>query len=125
MCYHCHTAIIRDHITTHIDRNGLLSNYQHVFVSGRSCSTQLISCLVLDKGTQELDQGHNVDTVYLNFSKVFDSVPHKGLLVKMEDWNYRENPWMVQTFLVRSQAKSGAKWREVSMEKSYFRSAAR
>ena len=38
-------AIIRDHITTHIDTNGLLSNYQHGFVSGRSCSTQLISCL--------------------------------------------------------------------------------
>ena len=31
---------------------------------------------------------------------------------------------MVQTFLVRSQAKSGDKWREVSMEKGIFRSAA-
>ncbi len=31
---------------------------------------------------------------------------------------------MVQTFLVRSQAKSGDKWREVSMEKGDFRSAA-
>ncbi len=71
-------AIIRDQITTHIDRNGLLSNYQHGFVSGRSCSTQLISCL--DKWTQELDQSHNVDTVYLDFSKAFDSVPHKRLL---------------------------------------------
>ena len=77
-------AIIRDHITTHINTNGLLSNCKHGFVSGRSCSTQLISCL--DKWTQELDQSHNVDTVYLDFSKAFDSVPHKILLVKMEDY---------------------------------------
>ena len=44
----------------------------------------MISCL--DKWTQELDQGHNVDTVYLDLSKAFDSVPHKRLLVKMEDY---------------------------------------
>ena len=116
-------AIIRDHIATHIDRNGLLSNHQHGFVSGRSCSTQLISCL--DNWTNELDQGHNVDTVYLDFSKAFDSVPHKRLLVKMENWNYRENTWMVQIFFVRSQTKSCDKWTEVSMEKGNFRSAAR
>ena len=77
-----------------------------------SCSTQLISCL--DKWTQELDQCHSVDTVYvyLDFSNAFDSVPHKRLLVKMANYGI-----IGKTFLVRSQAKSGDKLREVSMEK--------
>ena len=38
-------------------------------------------------------------------------------------WDYSENTWMVQTFLVRSQAKICDKWREVSMDKDDFRSA--
>ena len=42
--------------------------------AGRSCSTQLLE--VLDKWTDILDRGGDVDIVYL--AKAFDSVPHTG-----------------------------------------------
>ena len=31
-----------------------------------------------------LDQGHSVDTIYLDFAKAFDIVPHEGLLEKVK-----------------------------------------
>ena len=54
---------------------------QHGFVQGRSCVTQLLSVLH-DMGAS-LDAGEEIDVVYLDFSKAFDSVPHIGLLHKL------------------------------------------
>ena len=48
---------------------------------GRSCSTQLLQ--VLDYLTQRLDNGYCVDVIYLDFQKVFDTVPHQRLLRKL------------------------------------------
>jgi len=42
-------------------------------------STQLLE--VLDKWTDILDRGGDVDVVYLDLAKSFDSVPHNGLLL--------------------------------------------
>ena len=58
-----------------------LSSMQHGFVQGRSCVTQLLS-VVHDMGAS-LDAGEEIDVVYLDFSKAFDSVPHIGLLHKL------------------------------------------
>ena len=59
----------------------LLTSAQHGFVRGRSCVTQLSPALH-DLGTS-LDAGDEVDVVYLDFSKAFDSVPHGRLLHKL------------------------------------------
>jgi len=64
--------------------NNILSNYQHGFVRGRSCTTQML--LVVDKLSEILDQGGAVDTVYLDFAKAFDSVPHERLLLKLQSY---------------------------------------
>ena len=77
-------AIVRDHVTNHILVNNLLTDCQHGFVPGRSCGTQLLRCL--DIWTDLLDQGHCLDVIYLDFSKAFDSVPHKRLLEKMRGY---------------------------------------
>lgn len=61
--------------------NNFLSEYQHGFVHGRSCTTQLLK--VVDRWTEILDQGGTVDAVYLDFAKAFDTVPHQRLLVKL------------------------------------------
>ena len=36
-----------------------------------------------------LDQGHSVDTLYLDFAKAFDSVPHERLLEKVKGYGIR------------------------------------
>ena len=33
-----------------------------------------------------LDQGHSVDTIYIDFAKAFDSVPHERLLEKVKGY---------------------------------------
>ena len=64
--------------------NKLLSSFQHGFVHGRSCTTQLLS--VLDKWTKAIEQGEGIDAIYLHFAKAFDSVPHQRLLVKLKGY---------------------------------------
>ena len=54
---------------------------QHGFIPGRSCVTQLLS--VLHNLGSSLDAGDEVDVIYLDFSKAFDSVPHGRLLHKL------------------------------------------
>ena len=57
---------------------------QHGFVPGRSCSTQLLT--VLDDWTSALEDGDNLDALYMDFAKAFDTVPYQRLLVKLKGY---------------------------------------
>jgi Reverse transcriptase (RNA-dependent DNA polymerase)/Endonuclease-reverse transcriptase len=74
-------SIIRDQLMDHLSRNGLLEESQHGFVPGRSCATNLIE--FLDFITETLDTGGAADTVFLDFAKAFDKVPHRRLIEKV------------------------------------------
>ncbi|CAJ0962706.1 unnamed protein product [Ranitomeya imitator] len=51
-------------------------NYRpHGFMRNRSCQTNLIS--FYEEVSYRLDHGESLDVVYLDFSKAFDTVPHK------------------------------------------------
>ena len=81
----CMERLIRDAvIMTHMTENDLLSPKQHGFIQGRSCVTQLLA--VLDSWTLALDEGGNIDTIYLDFAKAFDTVPHQRLLMKLRGY---------------------------------------
>ncbi|MBB6707137.1 hypothetical protein H7E98_17915, partial [Proteus mirabilis] len=67
-----------DRVHTHVERNILISYSQHGLVKGRSCLTNLIE--FFEVVTKEVDEGKAVDVVYMDFSKVFDKVPHGRLL---------------------------------------------
>ena len=76
-------SFIRDQIMSHMRSNSLLSPYQFGFINKRSTTLQLLR--VLDRWTQELDQGNEIESLYLDFQKAFDSVPHRRLISKLKN----------------------------------------
>ena len=73
---------IKREITAHLMENGLLRSSQHGFISGRSCTTNLLHFLEIL--TEAVDTGLAVDVVFLDFSKAFDKVPHSKLMSQLE-----------------------------------------
>ena len=65
--------IIRDQIVEHMSRYDFFSPFQYGFVSGKSCVTQLLE--FLDDIIESLDQGDDIDIIYLDLSKAFDKIP--------------------------------------------------
>ena len=66
----------------YMSSNDLFTNSQYGFRPGRSCVTQLLE--VLDNWSELMDNGFSIDTIYLDFSKAFDTVPHQRLFLKLE-----------------------------------------
>ena len=82
-------TFIRDGLYDHIVRNKLLSINQFGFCKGRSCSTQLL--VTIHEWMLSLDEKIPIDAVYLDFSKAFDTVPHKRLIHKLNSYGIQNN----------------------------------
>ena len=63
---------MKEYIQSHLERNGLLGEFQHGFRSKKSCLTQLLD--YQDKILRNLEAGLNCDSVYLDFAKDFEKV---------------------------------------------------
>ena len=74
-------SLIKDAIVEHLAKNSLIRSSQHGFTAGRSCLTNLLE--YMEELTSLVEEGHSVDMFYLDFSKAFDLVPHRRLLVKL------------------------------------------
>ena len=74
-------SIVRDSMVNYMMDNNLFCNAQHGFVLGCSCMVQLL--VTIEKWTEFVDQGCQVNATYLDFEKAFDSVPRKQLLLKL------------------------------------------
>ena len=70
-------SIVRDKIVSHMMTNNLFCDEQHGFVPGRSCVTQLLC--VMEMWTNSLNSREEIDCIYLDFQKAFDTVPHARL----------------------------------------------
>ena len=80
-------TIIRCQIVSHLAQENLLSPKQYGFVSKRSTTTQLLS--YLDKCTEIIADGKVVDSIYFDFAKAFDTVPHRRLLRKLDRYGIK------------------------------------
>jgi hypothetical protein len=75
-----------------------VSDNQHGFRWKRSCETQLI--ITIEEIAWKLATGEQVDVILLDFSKVFDKVPHRCLLHKLRYYGIRNNTFLwIQDFL--------------------------
>jgi hypothetical protein len=74
--------IIFKHIFNHFREHFLLSIWQSEFIPGSSTVTQLIE--IYDQFCKAIDDRKEVRVVFLDISKAFDRVWHKGLLHKLE-----------------------------------------
>ena len=81
--------IIYRHIMNHLDSNSILVHYQHGFRQRHSYELQLIT--VIESVAGNLDLGQYSDLLLLDFSKAFDTVPHRRLLNKLNFYGIRGN----------------------------------
>ena len=73
--------IVLSHMWKHLNANDVILHHQHGFQTGLSCQTQLVEA-VRDWASSMNNNKQN-DILLLDFSKAFDTVPHKRLLNKL------------------------------------------
>ena len=73
---------VRDVIIRHMTDKNLFSDSHYGFRNKRSCVLQLLE--VLDYWNKSVDEGKQVDTIYLDIRKAFGSISHRRLLQKLE-----------------------------------------
>lgn len=76
--------IIHKHIVEYLDANNLLSRCQHGFRAGFSTTTQLLE-FTHDIATS-LNKRGQTDAIFIDYSKAFDNVCHKKLLLKLSSF---------------------------------------
>ena len=80
----CMEQLLRSALFDHLQENRLLTPRQYGFVPGVSTTVQLLR--VLDGWTEALNDGEEVDVIYLEFQKAFDKVPHYRLIEKVRSF---------------------------------------
>ena len=110
--------LIRKRIIQHMDKFDLFSIRQFGFMGGRSTTLQLLK--VLDHWTTILDNGGTIDTIYTDFMKAFDKVPHIRLITKLRSYGISNQTCVwVKNFLSNRKQKvqlngSVSKWHNVT-----------
>ena len=74
--------VLWSHIRGHLDAHEILFDTSHEFRARHNTDTQLL--LTTYDLLYQCDQGHSVDIAILDFSKAFDTVPHRRLFGKLE-----------------------------------------
>ena len=69
--------------------NNLLSNQQYGFRPNRS--TELATLELMDRNIQPMNENLCPVNIYLDFSKVFDSLIYDILLSKLKDYGIQQN----------------------------------
>ncbi|BHF61950.1 hypothetical protein SprV_0100493000 [Sparganum proliferum] len=92
-------ALVKSTKQQFCEESDILQDFQHGFRRGRSCLSNQLACLEI--WTTALEESFEVDVVYTNFRKAFDTVPHSCLLYKLSAIGIREDllNW-IRPFLV-------------------------
>ena len=82
--------IVYSSISNFLDDNQILTPRQHGFQPRHSCETQLV--LAVNDWAKSLDNGFRTYIAIFDFSKAFDSVPHRRLLSKLDHLRIHGRP---------------------------------
>ena len=93
--------LLSKHICQHTSK--FITTSQHGFTSGRSTTTNLAQFTT--NISNALDNRRQVDTIYLDFSKAFDKVPHATLLIKLEQFGFSNSLMNFFTSYFRARGK--------------------
>lgn len=78
--------LIKDDMLSYLLENRLLHISQHGFLPRRSCLSAILS--FMNDATAAIDDHEYVDAIYLDLSKAFDSISHKGLILKLQSLGF-------------------------------------
>ena len=79
--------IIYSHVMSHLEHHNILTNIQFGFRQRRSADLQLL--LTVHDLALGLNKGSQTDAILLDFSKAFDKVSHRLLLLKLQHHGIR------------------------------------
>ena len=78
--------IIRKNVIMYLELNDVSFSNQHGFLSEKSTLTNLIE--TLNYFTKKVDERSNVDALYIDVSKAFDSISHNKLIYKLKKYGF-------------------------------------
>ena len=95
--------VVHSNIMRFLEEFDVLDDSQHDFRKKRSCISQLT--LVIDDFAVCLKLKEQIDAILLDFSKAFDKVDHRALLLKLEHLGIRNSllKWIESFLIGRSQ----------------------
>ena len=67
---------------SHLESNDIINSAQHGFRPGYSCTSKLIN--IVEHLAKDMDSQKQIDMIFLNFPKAFDTVHHQCVLTKMQ-----------------------------------------
>lgn len=96
--------IIHSSIMRYLDTHSILNDAQHGFRKKRSCESQLIT--TCSDFVDAIEKNLQIDAIFLDFSKAFDKVHHKSLLLKLDHLGIRGKTlkW-IESFLIGRKQK--------------------
>lgn len=110
--------IVHSSVCQFLEENHILTYRQHGFRRGYSCDTQLVS--VVNDWATSLNSSVRTDVAIFDFSKAFDSVPHRRLHAKLQSYgiNGRVLAWITAFLSNRCQRVtlkgSQSSWKSVT-----------
>ena len=96
--------IIHSFVMKHLEKYNVFADTQHGFRAKRSTVGQLL--LIINDIAKSLNASNSVHAAVLDFTKAFDKVPHRRLLIKLNLYGIRGNPlqWFESFLLKRCQS---------------------
>ena len=89
VCCKVMESIIRDSLYKYLIQHKILSDRQYGFIKNCSTTTQLLK--IIDDWTEKLELGGQIDVIYTDLNKAFDTVPHKRLIYRMRRCGFNLN----------------------------------